>query len=108
MKSKLDRILELLPDLGPSELRAVLVRTQDYLRTFVALGLDDDEDAPTAQSAYGAGAGSWLEVRTVNGCGPYVYRRWREGKRKRSQYLGKAVVYGAERESPVNGEGEDA
>jgi hypothetical protein len=32
-------------------------------------------------------AHAWLEVRTINGR-PYTYWRWREGKRKRSQYVG--------------------
>ena len=109
MRSKLDRVLEILPDLGPSELRAVLVRVQDYLRGFVAIGADDDDDR-RGDSKRSAGDGSWLEIRMVNGCGPYVYRRWREDGRKRSRYLGKAVVYGANAQNvegrPVNREGD--
>ena len=108
MRSKLDRVLEILPDFGPSELRAVLVRVQDYLRGFVAIGADDDD--LRGDSKRSDGDGSWLEIRTVNGCGPYVYRRWREGGRKRSRYLGKAVVYGANAQNvedrPVNWEGD--
>ena len=38
----------------------------------------------------GGKGGAWYELRTVNGCGPYIYRRWREGGRKRSEYVGKA------------------
>ena len=37
----------------------------------------------------GAGRGGWVEMRMVNGCGPYAYERWREGGRKRTRYLGK-------------------
>lgn len=36
--------------------------------------------------------GSWVELKIINGCGPYAYLRWREGGRQRSKYLGKAVV----------------
>jgi phage N-6-adenine-methyltransferase len=32
---------------------------------------------------------SWVELKTINGCGPYAYKRWREGGRHRSEYIGK-------------------
>lgn len=35
--------------------------------------------------------GSWVELKTINGCGPYAYLRWREGGHQRSKYLGKVV-----------------
>jgi hypothetical protein len=34
--------------------------------------------------------GGWFELKTVNGYGPYLYYRWRDGKTCRSRYLGKA------------------
>lgn len=68
----------------------------------VAAMLAELEDAPEETAATGpataggpkgkGGKGStWLELRTVNGCGPYVYKRWRgaDGK-KHSEYVGKA------------------
>jgi len=39
--------------------------------------------------------GHWVEVRLVNGCGPYAYERWWDGNVKRSKYLGKAITKGA-------------
>ena len=36
--------------------------------------------------------GSYVEVKMINGCGPYAYKRWREGGRLRSEYQGKAIV----------------
>jgi len=33
--------------------------------------------------------GAWVELKTINNCGPYAYLRWREGGRCRSKYLGK-------------------
>lgn len=44
-------------------------------------------------------SGGWIEIKWVKcgkncrGCphGPYLYARWREGKRLRSKYLGKAA-----------------
>ena len=35
------------------------------------------------------GGGGWVELKTINGCGPYAYKRWREGGRMRSEYIGK-------------------
>jgi hypothetical protein len=37
----------------------------------------------------GAGRAGWVELRMVNGCGPYAYERWWEGGRKRTRYWGK-------------------
>ena len=37
-------------------------------------------------------AGGYIELKMINGCGPYAYERWREGGRLRSEYKGKAVV----------------
>jgi hypothetical protein len=33
--------------------------------------------------------GAWVELKTINNCGPYAYLRWREGGHCRSKYLGK-------------------
>jgi hypothetical protein len=33
--------------------------------------------------------GGWVELKTISGCGPYAYLRWRENGRCRSKYLGK-------------------
>jgi len=33
--------------------------------------------------------GFWIEEKMINGCGPYLYLRWRENGRCRSKYLGK-------------------
>ena len=33
--------------------------------------------------------GVYLEAKMINGSGPYIYRRWHEGGKFRSQYVGK-------------------
>lgn len=33
--------------------------------------------------------GGWFELKEINGYGPYLYYRRREGSRKRSEYIGK-------------------
>jgi len=34
-------------------------------------------------------AGGYIELKTINGCGPYAYRRARVGGRLTSEYIGK-------------------
>lgn len=34
-------------------------------------------------------AKGWVELKMINGHGPYAYKRWYEGTRKRSEYVGK-------------------
>jgi len=46
------------------------------------------------------GSGVWIEEKMIGGCGPYRYKRWREGGRLRSKYLGKV---GEPTASPLQG-----
>lgn len=51
----------------------------------------DRIEAQKGGSTKGAKAGrGHLEYKTINGCGPYKYLRFWEGKTLKSQYLGKA------------------
>lgn len=54
-----------------------------------ALG-KESQDSGQGKAADGSGRGFWYELKMINGYGPYKYRRWREGGRLRSKYLGKA------------------
>lgn len=36
-----------------------------------------------------AGGAGWIELKMIGKNGPYAYKRWRQGKTLRSQYLGK-------------------
>jgi len=38
------------------------------------------------------GGEGWIETRMVGNCGPYAYRRWWDGNKKRSEYLGKVMT----------------
>lgn len=44
--------------------------------------LDDKADRPAAKGH--------IELKTINGCGPYQYLRYWSGGRLRSKYIGKA------------------
>jgi hypothetical protein len=66
----------------------------DEVAAFVAGLLGEAErDEPAGDADHGGNgrraAGGWVELKTINGSGPYAYRRWREGKRLRSKYIGK-------------------
>lgn len=55
----------------------------------VELGLEE----PAAENGVGEKSkeakGGYLELKTINGCGPYVYKRARVGGRLTSEYVGK-------------------
>jgi len=44
---------------------------------------------PVSISSPGGNGTGWVELKMINGFGPYAYKRWREGKTLRSKYLGK-------------------
>jgi len=60
------------------------------------LALDEIEDSDRALSTNGNGngnggatAGGYIELKTINGCGPYRYLRFRSQGQYKSVYLGK-------------------
>jgi len=79
-----------LGQLDRSELEELQFIVAAYL---VALTEDDEDDdqgetgddfAPNGRAARGH-----IEEKTINGCGPYLYLRYWEGKTLKSKYLGK-------------------
>jgi len=75
--------------LTPNKQQALL----DYARRLAAqqvaspeAKLQDTGNIPT-ESNHKRGKG-WVEVKTINGH-QYAYRRWREGKILKSEYIGK-------------------
>lgn len=58
------------------------------------LGLEEPEEEPATErgvgdTSKGSKGGGYIEIKTINGCGPYAYRRARVGGRLTSEYLGK-------------------
>ena len=56
------------------------------------LGLEETAAEPVAENGAGGkdkGKSGYIELKTINGCGPYAYRRARVGGRLTSEYLGK-------------------
>ena len=55
------------------------------------LGLAETAAEPVAENGAGAkgSKSGYIELKTINGCGPYAYRRARVGGRLTSEYLGK-------------------
>jgi len=55
--------------------------------------VDNTIEAAEPVAENGAGAkgskSGYIELKTINGCGPYAYRRARVGGRLTSEYLGK-------------------
>ena len=102
--SNLNKVLKLLPSLSRSELEAVVIAATDLMaredamkgdaaasaRTHASKGAPPPSGGAPAAGKRGRGKGYWIEAKIINGCGPYLYRRWREGGRVRSEYIGKA------------------
>lgn len=88
-KSPFDTVTSSLGQLGRGELEELQVIIAAYL---AALTEDEDEDqgetgddfAPNGRAARGH-----VEEKTINGCGPYLYLRYWEGKTLKSKYIGK-------------------
>jgi hypothetical protein len=80
--------------MNSEQLDAVIAFMADLLAT-------EDTEATEEQATGGnsgkskAGPAGWVELKHINGYGPYAYLRWREGKRMRSKYLGKARDLGS-------------
>jgi hypothetical protein len=59
----------------------------------IELGLEEPEEEHVAENGAGekskGGKGGYLELKTINGCGPYVYKRFRKNGRLCSEYVGK-------------------
>ena len=60
--------------------------------------LESPEDCPGEPAAGQAGPENakrgYIEFKLIKGHGPYAYKRWREGGRLRSEYLGKVEQLG--------------
>lgn len=77
--------------------RAELVALRDAIDRRLAelepalggIGQEERASMPPKSSPAGAEGRGWVELKTINNCGPYAYLRWHEGGRKRSKYLGK-------------------
>ena len=59
----------------------------------IELGIEEPAEEPAAENGGGkkskGGKAGYLELKTINGCGPYVYRRARVNGRLTSEYVGK-------------------
>lgn len=76
------------------QLRAMVdtsLATAEMLERSRELGLEEEGKAQsdTAGKSEKSAARGYLELKTINGCGPYVYRRVRVDGRLTSEYIGK-------------------
>lgn len=97
-KTPFDRIALQLQQLTDDELRS----TSSIIRAMLEAREDEraeeiDTEPPktptlSAELPNGRGKGGqrgYHEYKVINGCGPYLYLRYRDGKILRSKYLGK-------------------
>ena len=96
-RAQWQQVEALLPQMTISdllELRAMIDTNIDTLE------LEEQQEAQQepasergqeASQSKGKG-GSYVELKMINGCGPYAYKRWREGGRLCSEYQGKEII----------------
>jgi len=94
---RLSDILATLPDLTDDDLRRIITDAQNILESRAgddpAIVIEPErvarpEPVGGDNGARRRGRGWWLEIKTIKGH-QYLYRRWREGGRQRSEYVGK-------------------
>lgn len=69
----------------------VVLRLTDF-EELAELESQEVEDCPRGPAGPAEGKkakGGYIELKMIRGHGPYAYKRWREGGRLRSEYLGK-------------------
>jgi hypothetical protein len=79
------------------ELRALVdtnIDTAELQARRIELGLEEPEEEPAAENGAGekskaSKGGGYVELKMINGCGPYAYKRARVGGRLTSEYIGK-------------------
>lgn len=61
------------------------------LRGMIELGLEEPAHADNGlgEKSQGSKGGGYVELKMINGCGPYAYQRARVGGRLTSEYIGK-------------------
>ena len=90
-KTSFDEVTSRLGQLSRGE----LVELGDMVAALLAAtaeaeDADDDQVAELADKGDKRGARGHIEAKTVNGCGPYLYLRYWQGKTLKSKYIGKA------------------
>jgi hypothetical protein len=80
-----------IAEMGLEELLELLAAVEARLAELGGDGEISGEDTPpkSGGALQQAGRGGWVELKIINGCGPYAYARWLDGKIKRSRYIGK-------------------
>lgn len=94
MKLLFDAVCDALPSLADDRLEEIAGMIEAILEERRAKGTGARVEDVGADVGTGTGGGhgaarGWVEVRMVNGCGPYAYQRWYEGGIKKTKYIGK-------------------
>lgn len=96
-RAQWQQVEALLPQMTISDLLELRAMIDTNIATLEMGEQQEAQQEQTSEQGQQSGkskgkGGSYVEVKMINGCGPYAYKRWREGGRLRSEYQGKAVV----------------
>lgn len=82
----------LLPQMNIRELLELRAMIDTNIDTLELREQQEPQQEPASELAQQGGqskGGGYVELKTINGCGPYAYRRARVGGRLTSEYIGK-------------------
>ncbi len=93
-RAQWQQVETLLPQMTISDLLELRAMIDTNIATLEMREQEEAQQEPASeqgqQSGKGKGkAGGYVELKMINGCGPYAYKRARVGGRLTSEYLGK-------------------
>ena len=96
-RAQWQQIKILLPQMTIRELLELRAMIDTNIETLELEQQQEAQQEPASERGQQAGqskgkGGSYVELKMINGCGPYAYKRWREGGRLCSEYQGKEII----------------
>ena len=93
-RAQWQQIETLLPQMTIRELLELRAMIDTNIDTLELEEQQEAQQEPASERGQQSGkskgkGGSYVEVKMINGCGPYAYRRARVGGRLTSEYIGK-------------------
>ena len=91
-RAQWQQIETLLPQMTIRELLELRAMIDTNIDTLELGEQQEAQQEPASKQAEPGGkskGGGYVELKTINGCGPYAYRRARVGGRLTSEYIGK-------------------
>ena len=93
-RAQWQQVETLLPQMTISDLLELRVMIDTNIATLEMREQEEAQQEPASEQGQQSGKGKgkasgYVELKMINGCGPYAYKRARVGGRLTSEYIGK-------------------